>query len=78
MKCAGRNFAEEDVKNKNFSNLRRSNFNVEISGDNRDGWWTGEHRAGGLGSEIQLSQSVIRGITQTLNTLDLFKIFKIL
>ena len=38
MKRAGRNFVEEeqDVKNKNFSNLRRSNFNVEISRDNRD------------------------------------------
>ena len=31
MKGAGQNFVEQDVKNKNFSNLRRSNFNVEIS-----------------------------------------------
>ena len=46
MKRASRNFEEQDVKNKNFSNLRRSNFNVEISRDNREGWWTPEHRSG--------------------------------
>ena len=45
MKRAVRNFAEQDVKNRNFSNLRRSNFIVEISGDIRDGWWRGEQQA---------------------------------
>lgn len=57
MKRAGQNFVEQDVKNKNFSNLRRFNFNVEISRDNRDSWWTGEHQSSSLGSDAIITVS---------------------